>query len=45
MSYGKEMKDFLVVPDALFDDLEAMAPWFQGSLDWIATLKPKKTTR
>jgi hypothetical protein len=39
------MKDFLVVPDRLLGDLDALAPWYQRSLDWIATLKPKKTTR
>ena len=33
------------VPDALFLDTDAIAPWFAASLDWIATLKPKPTKR
>jgi hypothetical protein len=33
------------VPDALFEDTEALRPWFDASLDWIASLKSKPTRR
>lgn len=45
VQYGKQMPDFLVVPDELLDDPDALEPWFARSLDWVSTLKPKKTTR
>ena len=43
VAYGVTQKEFVDVPDALFADTPAVAPWFAASLDWIATLKPKPT--
>ena len=42
-AYGIVQKEFVDVPDELFADTPAIAPWFAASLDWIATLKPKPT--
>ena len=44
-AYGIVQKEFVDVPDALFLDTGAIAPWFAASMDWIATLKPKATKR
>jgi hypothetical protein len=44
-AHGVVQQEFVDVPDALFLDTAAMAPWFAASLDWIATLKPKPTKR
>lgn len=45
MQHGREMKEFVVVPDALFDDVDALAPWFEKSHAWIDTLKLRPTKR
>ncbi len=45
IQYGKEMKEFLVVPADVLNDTELMAVWFRRSLDWVATLRPKPTRR
>ena len=44
-AYGVVQKEFVDVPDSLFRDTDGLAPWFAASLDWIAGLKPKATTR
>jgi hypothetical protein len=44
-AHGIVQKEFVDIPDALFLDTDAIAPWFAASLDWIATLKPKLTRR
>jgi hypothetical protein len=44
-AYGTVQKAFVDVPDTLFLDTTAIAPWFAASLDWIATLRPKPTKR
>jgi hypothetical protein len=38
-------KEYVDVPDREFEATAAVAPWFAASHDWIATLKPKPTTR
>lgn len=43
--YGRKMKEFVVVPDSLLDDPDALGPWFARSREWVATLKPKPTTK
>ena len=43
--YGKNMPEFVVVPDELLRDLDQLAPWFRRSYDWVGTLKPKPTKR
>jgi len=39
------MKEFVLVPDSLLEDTDALAPWFAKSYDWVGTLKPKATKR
>lgn len=41
--YGKNMPEFVVVPDDLLGDLDELGPWFRRSYDWVATLTPKPT--
>lgn len=43
--YGKNMPEFVVVPDDLLDATDDLRPWFDLSHDWIGTLKPKPTKR
>lgn len=43
--YGSNMPEFAVVPSALFDDLDAIAPWFARSWEWVGTLQPKPTKK
>lgn len=45
VQYGSQMKEFVVVPDDLMDDLDALAGWFARSYEWIGTLEPKPTKR
>lgn len=42
---GIVQKEFVDVPDELFATTDRIAPWFEASLAWLATLKPKSTTR
>ena len=44
-SYGAIMKGYVAVPTELFNDLDAMKPWFDESHEWIGTLKPKPTKK
>ena len=44
-AHGVVQKAFVDVPDALFADTAAIAPWFAASLDWVGGLKPKPTRR
>lgn len=41
VQYGREMKEFVVVPDDLLDDLDTLSGWFARSYEWVGTLKPK----
>src|SRR6266566_4171490 len=43
-AYGTIQKEFVDVPDDLLVDTDALRPWFGASLEWIAGLKPKRTT-
>jgi hypothetical protein len=43
--YGVVMKEYVVVPDAVFSDGRALAGIFSRSHAYAATLKPKATTR
>ena len=45
VQYGREMKEFVVVPDDLVDDADELASWFDRGYRWTGTLKPKPTTR
>lgn len=39
--YGREMKDFVVLPDSMLEDLEASREWFVRSWEWSGALEPK----
>lgn len=41
VQYGKQMKEFVVVPDDLLERPDELRPWFVRSWDWVGTLKPK----
>ena len=41
MQYGKQMKDFVVVPDELLERQDELRPWFVRSWEWVGTLEPK----
>lgn len=41
MSYGSVMRGYVAVPDDVFEDIEAIGPWFDRARSWIATLPPK----
>lgn len=45
VQYGSQMKEFVVVPDDLLEDLDTLAGWFARSYEWVGTLKPKPTKR
>ena len=44
-AYGVVQSEFVDVPDGLFEDTDALVPWFAASIDWVAGLKPKPTKR
>ncbi len=41
--HGAIMKEYVAVPAALLDQLDALSPWFDRSCEYAAGLKPKKT--
>ena len=41
VQYGSVMKEFVVVPDSMLDDLDAAREWFLRGWEWVGTLKPK----
>ena len=45
IQYGKTMNSYATVPADLLADTETLAVWFERSHDFIATLKPKPTTK
>jgi hypothetical protein len=44
-AYGAVMKEYVTVPDALLKNTKAVQPYFQMSVEYIRTLKPKPTTK
>lgn len=44
-AYGAVMKEYVTVPDALLKNTQALQPYFQMSVEYIRTLKPKPTTK
>jgi hypothetical protein len=44
-AYGTIQKEYVDVPAPLLEDTDALAPWFAASVDYVASLKPKPTTR
>lgn len=43
--YGRTMKEFVVVPDALLEHPHELGEWLRRGYDWIGTLEPKPTKR
>ena len=41
MQYGKQMKEFVVVPDGLLERQAELRPWFVRSWEWVGTLREK----
>ena len=41
MQYGKQMREFVVVPDDLLERQDELRPWFVRSWERVGTLKPK----
>jgi hypothetical protein len=41
MQYGKNMPEFVVVPDALLERQDELRPWFVRSWEWVGFLEPK----
>ena len=41
MQYGKQMKEFVVVPASLLERQDELRPWFIRSWEWVGTLDPK----
>ena len=39
--YGKDMPEFVVVPDDLLQRRGELRPWFVRSREWVGTLDPK----
>jgi hypothetical protein len=44
-AYGVVQKEYVTVPAALLADTWALAPYFVESLAYVASLKPKPTTK
>lgn len=41
MQYGKNMPEFVLVPDSLLERKDELRPWFVRSWEWVGTLDPK----
>jgi len=39
--HGREMKDFVVVPDSLLEDPVTFGEWLRRGHEWVGTLEPK----
>jgi hypothetical protein len=44
-AHGTVLAEYVSVPDALVDDLDALQPWFETSHAHVSSLKPKATKR
>jgi hypothetical protein len=44
-AHGTVMKEYVMVPDALFARTAELVPSFRASYAYVASLKPKPTTR
>lgn len=45
IQYGKTMREYVAVPDALLRASPELVGWFDQSFDWIATLPAKATKK
>ena len=41
VSYGIVKKEFVLVPEKLFNNIKELKPWFDISYEFVKTLKPK----
>ena len=41
--YGRTMRGYVAVPQALLRDADELEPWFLKAHEWIGTLEPKPT--
>jgi len=41
IQHGRTMKEFVKIPQNLIDNLEALTLYFQNSIDYVSSLKPK----
>jgi hypothetical protein len=41
IQYGTVMRGYVAIDVKLFEDVDALADWFDRSYDWIGTLDPK----
>jgi hypothetical protein len=45
VQYGSQMKEFVVMPDSMLEDVDEAREWFVKSWDWVGTLEPKPTKK
>jgi hypothetical protein len=43
--HGRPLKEYVAVPDSLFDQTDALAPYVAASYRYVASLKPKGSTK
>lgn len=41
ISYGAVMKDYILIPDEMFNDLDNLANYLNESYDYVMSLEPK----
>ncbi len=41
--HGRIMKEYVEVPEKIIDQIEEMSQYFQKSIDYVSSLKPKTT--
>lgn len=41
MSHGAVMKDYVIIPDALFDQMDLLADYLDQSYEYVMSLPPK----
>ena len=44
-AYGMVMKEYVVVPDELLENIKELEPFFRISFEYVNTLKPKPTKK
>ncbi len=43
--YGRVMREYVVIPDDLLERTNELQGWFDQSVEWVGTLKPKPMRR
>jgi hypothetical protein len=44
-AHGTTMKEYVTVPDAIVEDVDALVPYLRAGHAWVAGMKPKPTKR